>query len=97
MRSYLADVSASFHDLRGSAVVLVVYGGLVLLTWWGFVKLPSGWKFIGKLDAEQMRHLPSGTLTSLLPPDPERDATRFADNSKAKAKASATSASTTSR
>jgi multidrug efflux pump len=29
--------------LRGSAVVLVVYGGLVLLTWWGFVKLPSGW------------------------------------------------------
>jgi multidrug efflux pump subunit AcrB len=28
--------------LRVSVLVLVVYGGLLLLTWWGFVKSPSG-------------------------------------------------------
>src|SRR5262249_41212461 len=29
--------------LRGSAVVLFVYGGLVLLTWYGFTHLPTGY------------------------------------------------------
>jgi multidrug efflux pump len=29
--------------LRGSLVVLVVYGGLLLLTWWGFLRLPFGY------------------------------------------------------
>jgi multidrug efflux pump subunit AcrB len=28
--------------LRASAVVLAVYGGLVVLTWWGFMKSPTG-------------------------------------------------------
>ena len=28
--------------LRVSVLVLVVYGGLLLLTWWGFMKSPSG-------------------------------------------------------
>src|SRR5205085_2081731 len=28
--------------LRVSAVVLVVYGGLLLLTWWGFTRTPTG-------------------------------------------------------
>lgn len=40
-----------------------------LPTGFTFVKMPSGWKFVGKLEAEQMRHLPSSTLTTLLPPE----------------------------
>lgn len=49
-------------------------------TAFAFIKLPTGWKFIGKLDAGQLRNLPQGTLTSLLPPDDE--AARFAAGSK---------------
>ena len=49
-------------------------------TAFAFIKLPTGWKFIGKLDAVQLRNLPPGTLTSLLPADEE--ATRLAASSK---------------
>ncbi len=38
--------------LRGSVLVLAVYGGLVALTWWGFTHLPTGYipvQDIGKL------------------------------------------------
>ena len=28
--------------LRGSAVALALYGGLLLLTWWGFTRVPTG-------------------------------------------------------
>jgi hypothetical protein len=42
-----------------------------------FVKLPQGWKFVGKVDEAEMAHLPSTVLTWLLPPEAD-DATRMA-------------------
>lgn len=41
-----------------------------------FVKMPAGWKFVARLDAAEMSHLPGTVLTSLLPPD--NDATLMA-------------------
>ena len=34
-----------------------------------FVKLPQGWKFVGKLDAKALAALPAKVRTSLLSPD----------------------------
>jgi len=31
-----------------------------------FVKLPTGWKFVGKVDAKEAAHVPAGVVTALL-------------------------------
>jgi hypothetical protein len=33
-----------------------------------FVKMPAGWKFVGKVERETLASLPSSVITSLLPP-----------------------------
>lgn len=35
-----------------------------------FVKLPGGWKFAGKVSPNDMRHLPSTVLTTVVPDKP---------------------------
>jgi len=53
---------------EGSVVNVKDYDVFVdLPTAFAYIKLPTGWKFIGKLDAAQLRQLPPDTLTSLLP------------------------------
>lgn len=71
------------HARDDAAPVVRDYDVFVdLPTAFAFIKLPTGWKFIGKLDAEQLRQLPPGTLTSLLRPDDA--ATRLAGELKAR-------------
>ena len=39
-----------------------------------FVKLPAGWKFVGKLGKEELANLPPGVRTALLKPEREAQA-----------------------
>jgi hypothetical protein len=40
-------------------------------TGFAFVKLPTGWKFVGEVSAADMARLPSGVVTALLKADSE--------------------------
>ena len=63
-------IASPAHAQATDAVVVNDYDVFVdPPTAFAFIKLPMGWKFIGKLDAKQLRDLPPGTLTSLLPAD----------------------------
>jgi len=65
-----ALIAPPAHAQTADAVAVNEYDVFVdLPTAFAFIKLPTGWKFIGKLDADQLRRLPPGTLTSLLPGD----------------------------
>jgi hypothetical protein len=43
-----------------------------------FVKLPTGWKFVAKVDASEVAKLPSSVVTALLTDDDDDATTRFA-------------------
>jgi len=43
-----------------------------------FVKLPAGWKFVGKVDPGEVAGLPSSVVTALLTDDDDDTAPRFA-------------------
>jgi hypothetical protein len=44
-----------------------------------FVRLPEGWKFVGKVESAQVQRLPAGVVTALLPEERDgEDATRLA-------------------
>lgn len=74
-------IGSPAHAQANDAVAVNEYDVFVdLPTAFAFIKLPTGWKFIGKLDAAQLRQLPPGTLTSLLPAD--ETATKLAAGSK---------------
>ena len=38
-----------------------------------FVKLPAGWKFVGKVEAKDVARLPAGVVTALLTGDDDAD------------------------
>jgi len=38
-----------------------------------FVKLPAGWKFVGKVEAKDVARLPAGVVTALLTGDDDSD------------------------
>ena len=40
-----------------------------------FVKLPAGWKFVGKVDAKDLGQLPPGVVTALLTSDDDDNET----------------------
>jgi hypothetical protein len=37
-----------------------------------FVKMPSGWKFVGAVSQEEAQHVPANVLTSVLPAESAR-------------------------
>ncbi|BBU32868.1 hypothetical protein BTHE68_66020 (plasmid) [Burkholderia sp. THE68] len=37
-----------------------------------FVKMPSGWKFVGAVSQDEAQHVPASVLTSVLPADSAR-------------------------
>jgi hypothetical protein len=37
-----------------------------------FVKLPSGWKFVGAVSKDEAQHVPANVLTSVLPDESAR-------------------------
>jgi len=44
-----------------------------------FVKLPAGWKFVGKVEPSDVAKLPSNVVTALLTDDDDDSTPRFAE------------------
>jgi hypothetical protein len=59
--------SDSVLEVRDFAVFVDPPTGFV------FVKMPAGWKFVGRVEHDVVANLPAGVITSLLPPG-ENDA-----------------------
>jgi hypothetical protein len=69
----LATPFAAFAQTTAQAASPAPYSVFVdQPTGFTFVKLPSGWKFVGAVSKEEAQHVPAGVLTSVLPADSAR-------------------------
>jgi hypothetical protein len=76
LAAWIAAAPTLSHAERVAKVVADYTVFLDPPTGFVFVKLPAGWKFVGKVDAKDLAQLPPSVETALLTGDDDDDETR---------------------